>query len=231
MHSRASDKSYLLTYFTQIQNYDAMCRGFVWEWCDYAVHKGTADNGKAMDYYCGNHGEQFLHNYMDFTDLKEYLYLNWEINCDGVVIRSGTLELKDSIRPHADGSAIIKADFLVYRKCHRKVSYQLKQKDAARKLGHLLGFDEVLLKNGASGNQKPVGSSKSHTADNLRNRPVFVEETDRFLTICGQKFRYVYNLLIGVFTQIIRGGNEYLGRSMEVICSEMTLPATGIAIM
>ena len=44
-------------YFQLIQKNDLMCGGFVWEWCDHAIDKGVAENGKRMYYYGGDHGE------------------------------------------------------------------------------------------------------------------------------------------------------------------------------
>ena len=44
-------------YFQMIQKNDLMCGGFVWEWCDHAIDKGIAENGKRMYYYGGDHGE------------------------------------------------------------------------------------------------------------------------------------------------------------------------------
>lgn len=45
-------------YFQFIQKYDALCGGFVWEWCDHAIYKGKAENGKGIYYYGGDHGEE-----------------------------------------------------------------------------------------------------------------------------------------------------------------------------
>lgn len=44
-------------YFQLIQKNDLMCGGFVWEWCDHAIDKEIAENGKRMYYYGGDHGE------------------------------------------------------------------------------------------------------------------------------------------------------------------------------
>ena len=35
-----------------------MCGGFVWEWCDHAIAHGTAENGKTIYAYGGDHGEE-----------------------------------------------------------------------------------------------------------------------------------------------------------------------------
>ena len=40
-----------------IEKYDCLCGGFIWEWCDHAIYKGTAENGKDIYYYGGDHGE------------------------------------------------------------------------------------------------------------------------------------------------------------------------------
>ncbi len=44
-------------YFELIESYDGFCGAFVWEWCDHAIYKGQAENGKAIYYYGGDHGE------------------------------------------------------------------------------------------------------------------------------------------------------------------------------
>ena len=44
-------------YLDLTEKYPALCGGFVWEWCDHAIYKGTADNGKEMYWYGGDHGE------------------------------------------------------------------------------------------------------------------------------------------------------------------------------
>ena len=45
-------------YFELIDAEPAMCGGFVWEWCDHGVFKGYAEDGRAIYYYGGDHGEQ-----------------------------------------------------------------------------------------------------------------------------------------------------------------------------
>lgn len=259
-HAMGNGPGDLEDYFEWIQENDVMCGGFVWEWCDHAVYKGTAENGKAMYYYGGDHGEHIhdgnfcmdglvypdrtphtglyeyrniyrparvksydqntgelvLHNYMDFTDLKENLYLSWKINCDGAVVGSGTLELNDSICPHTDGFLLLPIQFPVCGKCYLKLFYHLRKKDRFREADYILGFEEILLRNGDSRNQKSVELLQNHNTDIRKTASVFVEETDRFLVICGQDFRYVYNRLTGLFSQMMYKEKEFLDRPMEV---------------
>ena len=57
-HSMGNGPGDFEDYFELIHKNDLMCGGFVWEWCDHAIYKGKADNGKAMYYYGGDHGEK-----------------------------------------------------------------------------------------------------------------------------------------------------------------------------
>ena len=56
-HSMGNSPGDFLEYRELTERYPALCGGFVWEWCDHAVYKGTAENGKAMYWYGGDHGE------------------------------------------------------------------------------------------------------------------------------------------------------------------------------
>ena len=75
--------------FKQIYAYDNYCGGFIWEWCDHAIYKGKAENGKDIFYYGGDHGE-ILHD--------------GNFCMDGLVfpdrrVHSGLLEYKNVLRP------------------------------------------------------------------------------------------------------------------------------------
>ena len=82
-HAMGNGPGDLEDYFEAIQKYDKLCGGFVWEWCDHAIYKGKAENGKEIYFYGGDHGEE-IHDgnfcmdglvYPDrrpHTGLKEY---------------------------------------------------------------------------------------------------------------------------------------------------------------
>ena len=44
-----------------------------------------------------------LHNYMNFVDLKDYLYLAYYLSVDGHLIQAGQQNLKDGIPAGCDG--------------------------------------------------------------------------------------------------------------------------------
>ena len=56
-HAMGNGPGDLEDHFQIIYNNDIMCGGFVWEWCDHAIYKGVAENGKPMFFYGGDHGE------------------------------------------------------------------------------------------------------------------------------------------------------------------------------
>ncbi len=60
-HAMGNGPGDLEDYFQIIESNDMMCGGFVWEWCDHGIYKGQAENGKAIYYYGGDHGED-LHD-------------------------------------------------------------------------------------------------------------------------------------------------------------------------
>lgn len=56
-HSMGNGAGDYEDYFQMIERYDCLCGGFIWEWCDHAIYKGVAENGKPVYYYGGDHGE------------------------------------------------------------------------------------------------------------------------------------------------------------------------------
>ena len=56
-HAMGNGPGDLEDYFQIVNREDQICGGFVWEWCDHAIYKGIAPNGKAMYWYGGDHGE------------------------------------------------------------------------------------------------------------------------------------------------------------------------------
>jgi len=56
-HAMGNGPGDLEDYFQVINREPILCGAFVWEWCDHAIYKGVAPNGKAMYWYGGDHGE------------------------------------------------------------------------------------------------------------------------------------------------------------------------------
>ena len=56
-HSMGNGPGDFKEYRDLTEKYPRLCGGYVWEWCDHAIYKGIAENGKAMYWYGGDHGE------------------------------------------------------------------------------------------------------------------------------------------------------------------------------
>ena len=56
-HAMGNSPGDFQEYRELIEKYPRLCGGFVWEWCDHAVYKGVAENGKRVYWYGGDHGE------------------------------------------------------------------------------------------------------------------------------------------------------------------------------
>lgn len=88
-HSMGNGPGDFEDYFQMIQDNDKMCGGFVWEWCDHAIAHGTAENGKAIYAYGGDHGEE-IHDGNFCMDGLVY---------PDRMVHTGLLEYKNVYRP------------------------------------------------------------------------------------------------------------------------------------
>ena len=124
-HSMGNGPGDFEDYFQMIQDNDKMCGGFVWEWCDHAIAHGTAENGKTIYAYGGDHGEE-IHD--------------GNFCMDGLVypdrtVHTGLLEYKNVYRPARVISYDKESGELVFHnymdfddlKDYVKISYELTQ--------------------------------------------------------------------------------------------------------
>ena len=233
-HAMGNGPGDLEDYFQFFDSHETTCGGFVWEWCDHAIYKGKAANGKAMYAYGGDSGETIhdgnfcmdglvypdrrphtgllefknihrparitnydgangiltLHNYLDFTDIRDYLTMSYEVTCDGQVVTSGNIDVP-SVAPHGDGTVSLSpvtniqkslsdlyasshsdvscsSDVANYTKdiiTHRmflRVIYKAACDSAFVREGDVLGFDEIEL-----GSQDLNKALTSDTTQNL----------------------------------------------------------------
>ena len=244
-------------YFQMIYQYDVLCGGFVWEWCDHAVYQGQAANGKEKYLYGGDFGEEVhdgnfcmdglvypdrtphtglleyqnvyrparvmsfcqktgelcLENYMNYVDLKDYIDLVYEVNCDGKLLEKKPLTLQDSVWPHQRGTILLDITVPDCGKCYLKVSYHLKHRTSLMAQGSMMGFDEILLENRDGRNQQTIALLENQEQKEAEAQ---VSETDRFLSIRSDTFFYVYNKLSGLFEQLSIDGEELLETPMEL---------------
>lgn len=255
-HAMGNGPGDLEDYFEMFHQNDIMCGGFVWEWCDHAIYKGRTEEGKAIYYYGGDHGELVhdsnfcmdglvypdrtphtglaeyknvqrpvrvvsyyqetqeleLKNYLDFTDVKDYVSIRYEITCDGLVTKKGELG-EISIKPHETAKVTLNNTIPKTGRVYLKLSYYATKDTALVPAGHLLGFEEILLEN-EDGRNRTVLKWLEGTSE-AKDSPEIQESDDK--VICkGADFLYIYSKLTGLFEQLSFAGNQYLDKPMEL---------------
>lgn len=154
-----------------------------------------------------------LHNYMDFVDLTEYAALTYQVSCDGEVIDNGFIPYPDgfTLPPHSENALPLAVHIPDKGKCFLKIFYHCDKDLSLRSEGHLLGFDEILLENEDSRNQKTLAM----WSDAPSNSTITVQETDRYLTLRGKNFTYNFNKLTGLFAAMQYEDAVLLDKKME----------------
>ncbi len=159
-----------------------------------------------------NSNQLKLRNYLDFTDLKDYASVSYEINCDGIRVDFGVLP-PFSVPPH--GEAVTKLNITVPNagKTYLKIIYTLSKDSPLAAAGHILGFDEILMKNDDGRNQTALKWLQWKPSANIA---VSVIETDCGIILKGNGFTYQYNRKTGLFDNICHAGKKYLDKPMEI---------------
>lgn len=152
-------------------------------------------------------GLLYIHNYLDFTNLEDYMYMEYELNCDGKLLESGQIKCSSTVLPHKDGEAYINLNTPEKGKCYLRIIYY------SNSDGRYLGFDEIYINNKDSRNQISVAllEEKHSTDDSFK-----VYEDDRYLIISNQSVHYVYNKLNGLFKEIIYKGKKIITKPIEI---------------
>ncbi|MBQ6856465.1 MAG: DUF4981 domain-containing protein [Lachnospiraceae bacterium] len=153
-----------------------------------------------------------FHNYLDFTNAKEYIRMEYEINCDGNVTERDEIGVVD-IEPH--GSTTIKCPINIPEKgkTFLKVSYYSTAANALVPENHLLGFDEIELCTADNRNQKAVQLLEH--VEMCRDR-ISVSENDTKIVLKGENFHYALDKRTGLFTKMEYDGVDQITRPMEV---------------
>ena len=167
--------------------------------------------------------ELLLHNYMDFMNLKEYVTVQYQVSCDGVVTECGAIEDAKLLDIPAHEEKAVSVSFTVPEKgkCFLKVTYLLKEATEVLPAGWVLGFEEVAVQTGENVNQKvkellaSKRSASAQSASAVHTSMLCVEEDDCTITISSTTFRYVYDKFTGTFAEMIYQNKQLLERPME----------------
>ncbi len=285
IHAMGNGPGDIEEYYELIENYDGLCGGFVWEWCDHAIFMGKTKQGKNKFYYGGDFGEfpndgnfcvdGLVHpdrrphtglleyknvirpirlvkanlkdgkitfkNMLDFTNIKDYLYITYQLTKDGKVVFEGKIDDSSilNIRPHQEKVIYLTLEKINEGNCYIKFNYIQKNDMPFIAKGHVLGFDQIEVSvekvyDSSSKIEKIIGENKVNSlssktlpdldavksADNINIQNMsesanssgkkttkadclFAKESDRYVVITGENFRYTYNKLTGVFDEMV----------------------------
>lgn len=154
-----------------------------------------------------------LHNYMDYTNAKDYLTIAWEVTCDGETTACGKLETP-SILPHQEAVLDLDVTVQAVGSCYLKVSYFLKQNEDLREVGQELGFDEIRLENADGRNRQMLRIVQQESQE--KTDDITVVENDRYIYVKHPDFTYTFNRLTGLFEKMGYKNQQMLDRPMEL---------------
>lgn len=158
-------------------------------------------------------GTYILQNNLDFTNLKDYLYLTYQVLCDGEVVSEGEIrdtELLD-VAPRSKKTVQLPITRCHNGKCSCIIrSHQLNDAHFTAS-GFELGFDQLFLNDNDNTVVTDLIKAESTDAPAITYR-----ENDRYILINGKDFVYKYNKLTGLFDSMIYKNHSFLKRPMEM---------------
>ena len=219
-HSMGNGPGDFEDYFQMIQDNDKMCGGFVWEWCDHAIAHGTAENGKTIYAYGGDHGEE-IHD--------------GNFCMDGLVypdrtVHTGLLEYKNVYRParvisyDKESGELVLHNYMDFDdlKDYVKISYELTQDglligkgklaEVSVEEDYILGFDEIEV----SQKDAKCQLAEKWVEKTVTDSELQVSEDDTQIHIKGREFAYTIDRRTALFTEMKFAGREYLNHPMEL---------------
>ena len=162
--------------------------------------------------YDQDEGLLTIHNDLDHTDLSQYARVSWEVRCDGVVVDRRDIDLTDPVPPHT--SVMLRCEPRIPHagKCHLLVTHRLARPEPLLPAGHVLGIDEVPLRN-ADGRHRRVAE--------LAHRPatrgsVQVAQEGTQIDVAAAGLRCTIDTRTGLPAALSINDREVLERPVEV---------------
>lgn len=172
------------------------------------------------------HGLLRLENKLDFTNTKDFLSLTYQVENNGLVIQEGNLEELD-LAPHGSCELTLSYPIPEQGITFLKLTYVQKNDRPFTKAGHILGFDQLLVKDGElllDASRRIVTTAGAAQANSENSAPgikspeeaaLSYQEEERLLTIQGKDFTYTFHKLSGLFYDLRKDGQKLLELPME----------------
>ncbi len=244
-HAMGNGPGDLEDYWQLIQQYDGLCGAFVWEWCDHAVYKGVAPNGKPMYWYGGDHGE-FPHDSNFCVDGLVYpdrrpstgLWEYWNVHRPARVAawENGLLTLHNymdflSLDEYVTARFVLQrsGEVLAEGACpvpnaapHTEAAVQLPLEipETGRSFLRVLYYSklphELLPAGSLLGFDEVTLGSEEKQQPSTAVGNLTVEEDEVQITVTGQNFAYCLQKRDGMLSSMVIRGEELLQRSAEL---------------
>lgn len=143
-----------------------------------------------------------LSNKLDFTNLKDYLYAEYELTQNGEVVQTGSIEDLD-IAPHASKTVQLEYTVPETGTCCLNLFYYQKEDSLLVDADHELGFDQFILREEAEVVEAGKGGAMA------------VEDQERTVVVAGDHFRYCFNKLTGAFDTMVKNQVTLLQHPMQ----------------
>lgn len=143
-----------------------------------------------------------ISNKLDFTNLADYVSIEYQITCNGTVIFTGVIQDLDI---PAKSEKTVHLDYNVPEEgnCYLNLFYKQKYQSNFAEAGFELGFDQLTLC------EAPVCTSEG------KKQIVSATEYDRKIVVEGETFRYVFNKVTGIFDSLVKDNVTLLNKPME----------------
>ena len=159
-----------------------------------------------------NTDNQFeITNYLDFTNLKDYMSISYEITCNGKIIKEGIISSEDAldVPPHTKKILDLNISFPKEGETYIRFIFIKKYSDHLVKVGHILGFEQINLCDCVS--QPEFLTSPNSKTPKISENPITLE-------ISGENFCYSFNKQTACFERI-----EYKGVSLTKKSTEWNI--------
>ena len=184
--------------------------------------------------YNSKNSEFTFRNMLDFTNLKDYLYISYQVMKNGDIIETGNIGIKEidnevlNIEPHQEKTiklSLKKAE----EGCYIKFDYIQKNDKPFTSEGHALGFDQIRIPedidkliNDLAMDEDIIATrldlndiyNKNINSITTINKPSVYRENNNII-IAGEDFKYTYNALTATFDKIVYKNISLIEKAME----------------
>lgn len=165
-------------------------------------------------------GDFEVTNKLDFLNLSDYIYIDYEITQNGNIIQEGSIE-EVNVPAHKKQMIHLSYEVPEEGECFIRFIYRQKQPLPMTSAGHELGFDQILIRSLSRDEVVYKNYEEYKVCSNRKeNLPcdgkVYIaDEDEKYIIIQGSHFRYVYDKWMGTFSKLVRDNESILERPVN----------------